>query len=523
MALSTDLVSQFVKITKDDKKVSSGTTVYGTVIYDDKLYVKLDGSELLTPASTTTNVKDGERVTVTIQDHTATINGNISSPSARTEEVNEVAGQVAEMDVVMAHKVTADDIQATNAYINKIIAVTGKYTELEAITAEIENLRAEFIEGEKLKVTDLEAVTAKIETIEASLGNFVEINAEVISTEDLEAINAEITNLKGYTAEFTYLSAVKASIKELDADKLSVKDAEIKYVDIGFANVDEAWFDKFYAESGMIDSVTISEGVVVKELVGVTIKGDLIEAGTLKVDRLIVKGSDGEYYRINTDFAAMPGVEPVEEDQIHGSTIVAKSIAATKLSVEEIAAFEATIGGFHIIGPDEAAGVVGAIYSGAKADTDSSNPGIYLGQDGQVSIGDMDNYIRFRKVSLEDGTEVYKLEISADSILFGDDSKASLDDIRPLTEHVKIRTWVDETGNERPCVELAEGDSDFKQRITNVSSRILDGERVITEMDTEGIESENVTVRNELRQGDWAWVRRDNGNLGLIWKTEVAE
>lgn len=95
MALSNDLISQFVKITNDEEPVSTGATVYGsTVEYNGDIYVQIDGSTMLTPVQTTAGVNAGERVTVYIHDHTATITGNISSPSARTDDVKEVANTV---------------------------------------------------------------------------------------------------------------------------------------------------------------------------------------------------------------------------------------------------------------------------------------------------------------------------------------------------------------------------------------------------------------------------------------------
>lgn len=88
MGLSSDLISQFVKVTNDKPESFKESTVYGTtVVYGDDIYVKLDGSELLTPVDTTANVVDGERVTVMIKNHTATITGNITSPSARGKDV----------------------------------------------------------------------------------------------------------------------------------------------------------------------------------------------------------------------------------------------------------------------------------------------------------------------------------------------------------------------------------------------------------------------------------------------------
>lgn len=91
MALSDDLISQFAKITKDEEKTSTEKTVYGTVVErNGEKYVQFDGSELLTPVASTTNYEADERVIVMIKNHTATITGNITSPSARTTEVEVV-------------------------------------------------------------------------------------------------------------------------------------------------------------------------------------------------------------------------------------------------------------------------------------------------------------------------------------------------------------------------------------------------------------------------------------------------
>ena len=76
MALSTDLISQFVKITNDKPKEKKETTVYGTTVeHNGSLYVKMDGSEILTPVTTTTDMKAGERVTVIkpTESYTATV------------------------------------------------------------------------------------------------------------------------------------------------------------------------------------------------------------------------------------------------------------------------------------------------------------------------------------------------------------------------------------------------------------------------------------------------------------------
>ena len=88
MSLSKDLISQFVKATKDQTAVKKESIVHGTVvIYNDKTYVKIDGSDLLTPAESLSSVEEGERVSITIKDHTATITGNYTATSASSIKV----------------------------------------------------------------------------------------------------------------------------------------------------------------------------------------------------------------------------------------------------------------------------------------------------------------------------------------------------------------------------------------------------------------------------------------------------
>ena len=60
MGLSHDIISEFVKITNDKKEVSKEGIVYATVIQrGDYKYVKIDGSDTITPADTTIDIEDG--------------------------------------------------------------------------------------------------------------------------------------------------------------------------------------------------------------------------------------------------------------------------------------------------------------------------------------------------------------------------------------------------------------------------------------------------------------------------------
>lgn len=86
MGLSRSLIKSFVKATNDSSDNHASTSVRGTaVVTDDKKYVRLDSSEQLTPISEATDVQNGDRVLVTIEDHVATVIGNYTCPaSSRT-------------------------------------------------------------------------------------------------------------------------------------------------------------------------------------------------------------------------------------------------------------------------------------------------------------------------------------------------------------------------------------------------------------------------------------------------------
>lgn len=426
MSLTNDLISQFVRATVDDREPAKESTVYGsTVEHDGRIWVKLDGSELLTPISTTTDVKPNERVTVMIKDHTAVVTGNLSSPSARTDDVKELGSKVTEFEIIIADKVSVEQLTAEVARIKALEAdnVTVK-GELEAAEAIITELQADNLEV-KEKLTAHEADISYLET--------KKLDAEVADLEyakvgDLEATDIEVNNLKGTHATFQEVTAKKfeatdASIKKLDVDKLDAESAKVTYANIDFSNIKEAAIRHIFGETGLIKDLTVGDQTLTGELVGVTISGDLIKANTLKADKLVVKGSDGLYYKMNIEAGAVESAEVSKEELqngLHGTAIIAKTITAEKISVSDLVAFGATIGGYHITNT--------SLYSGVKSSAANTTRGVYLDSDGQMAVGDSSNFLRYYK----DASGKYILEVSADSIRFGASRKTvdeAIDDI----------------------------------------------------------------------------------------------
>lgn len=418
MALSTDLISQFVKVTKDEAKDNKGSTVYGEVVkYNNKDYVKIDGSDLLTPISSSSIVvDDGERVSILIKDHNATVTGNITSPAGTDKSVQNVSQKVTELYSVVAEKATFEQLEAEKARIDDLVAdnVTIK-EQLTADSADIRDLKAKdvTIEG---KLTAAEADIENLETkkLDASVADI-----KYATIENLNSTNADIHNLTGEFADFKVatvdrLNANDANIESLQTNKLDAKDADIKYANIDFSNINEAAVQKLFSDSGIIKDLIVSEGKITGELVGVTIKGDLIEGGTVVADKLVVKGENGLYYKLNTD-GVTTEAEQTEYNSLNGHVIAAKSITATKIAVDDLVAFGATIGGFKIS--------TNSIYSGVKESVNNTTCGIYMDNQGQIAVGDSQNFIKYYK----DENGAYKLDISAKSIKFGA-SNSSIED-----------------------------------------------------------------------------------------------
>lgn len=430
MDLSNDLISQFVKMTNDKSPTKGETTVYGTAVDNNgKIFVKIDGSDIVTPVNTITDVKSGERVIVTIKNHSATITGNASSPSARTDDVKEVKEEVSNVKVLVADKASIGDLEAESARIDNLVAdnVTIK-DNLTASNADIDSLKASNVEiTEKLTANEADISKLKTDKLDASAADI-----KYATIENLEATNAEIHNLDVTYGEFKdlttdKLTAIDASIDNLETNKLSATDADIKYANIDFANIGEAAIENFYAKSGVIQDVVISDGQVTGTLVGVTIKGDLIEGGTVVADKLVIKGEDGLYYKLNTNGETVSS-EQTEYNSLSGTIITAKSVTAEKIAVDDLVAFDATIGGFNITDK--------AIYSGVKNSVDNTTRGIYLDKDGQAVFGDATNFLKYYK----DQNGNYKLEISADSISFGSEKKSVETAINELSESTTANT-----------------------------------------------------------------------------------
>ena len=327
MALSSDLLSQFAKITNDKSEQKNETIVYGTItISDGKTYVQIDGSTISTPITTTTDVKHGDRVTVMIKDHVAVVTGNLTARSATKDNVDQVekdlGNRLDEFDTIVAGKVSTDQLVAVRADINdlkaKDVEVRGKLEaaeadidklvakdvtiegKLEGHDAEFESIDAKFVnvDGKIVaaegKIGKLEATEADFRTLESDYGTFKNLTAE-----NFEAANADIENLKAKDVTIDgKLTANEAAINDLSANKLDANSAVIKDLTADVANIDTLIFG---TASGNVIQTSFANAVIA-QLGNAQIKSAMIEnisaskitAGDVITNNVRVMSEDGK-------------------------------------------------------------------------------------------------------------------------------------------------------------------------------------------------------------------------------------
>ena len=443
MPVSNELLAEFAKVVTPKETRAEFTVVTGRAkSYAGKMYVQIDGSDQLTPiASSTVGIKENDWVTVQIKNHSATVTGNATDPSAGTsyaddikDKVDDVVDQITDFEIVIADKVSTDEFDAQVGRIDKLTADTVNIKEkLTATEADIGKLEADNVTiNQKLTAHDAEIQNLDVTKLSVDIAD-----AKFATIENLEATNADIHNLEADYGSFKELttenfSAVNADIDNLEVTKLNVEDAKLHYANIDFANIGEAAIENFFSKSGMIEDLVVGSGTITGHLVGVTISGDLIEGNTIKADKLVVLGEDGLYYKLNVGGETV-AAEQTEYNSINGSIITANTITAEKINVNDLVAFNATIGGFKITDS--------SLYSGVKESVDNTTRGTYMDDQGQFALGDGSNYLKYYRETVEDGTEIWKLALSASTITLGGSSKPldqTIEEIQEGLENIDV-------------------------------------------------------------------------------------
>ena len=439
MALSHEVVSQFAKLVDNKPKKDEGVTVKGTYkIIGDIEYVQLDGSDVLTPVESTVEAKTGERVQVLIKDHFATVTGNISSPAARSKDVKDLADTVDEQGNTI-QQMDNTIIQQGNSIIQMNTSINQHETTINQHDTKINQQGDQIVSINNTIISQGNSIEANHNSIIAQgnqidsmnntitqhgnnitsmnntiqqHGNKIDQNSNTITQQgnSITEMNSDITILN---SGFTIKDGVITGLSKAVVDNLETNNLNAHYAQIDFANIKMEAVGKLFSDSGIIKDLIVGDQSITGELVGVTIKGDLIETNSLKADRLVIRGEDGLYYKLNIDSLGQATVDSDTKYQngLDGSVIVANSIVAEKIAVDDLVAFGATIGGFNID--------THSLHTHLKDSIDSSASGMFMDDTGQLVFGDGNNFIKYFK----DTNNQWKLVIRSNQISMSSSSK----------------------------------------------------------------------------------------------------
>lgn len=177
--------------------------------------------------------------------------------------------------------------------------------------------------------------------VDAMVGKFDRIIAGDITTDTLGA---------------KFIEATKASIGHLDADSI---DANV--IKAGTVTADKIASKTITAEQLKAGLITAGSGIIADGAIGtaqiadgsitaakvVELNADVIKAGTLSAERLVIVGEDGIIYRLNAASSGLTLTE-LEKDEyknyINGTVIVAKSITAAQIAAQTITGNEILAG-----------------------------------------------------------------------------------------------------------------------------------------------------------------------------------
>ena len=280
MGLSSELASQFAKVTNDSSRNTNGTKLYGTItMLGEVPHVKLDGTEELTPISRTVEVAEDDRVEVMIANHSATVTGNLTDPS---------------IGIVRAGKLETRIEQTA-----KQITLTAEDLE-KKLTASI----TETAEGIRSEVSDLDGrLSGNITTVENGIRNDMANSLASMSdtltglSNDLTGLGEDLTGLEESTN--SSISTINASIESITlnvsnldskitqtaAEIRSEVSAEVTDLNATIANTETGIRDTISIEVASLDSKITQTATSIQTDVSAkfkTVDGEIEKFSTFK-------------------------------------------------------------------------------------------------------------------------------------------------------------------------------------------------------------------------------------------------
>ena len=280
MSLSSDLASQFAKVTNDSSRNTNGTKLYGTItMLGEVPHVKLDGTEELTPISRTVEVAEGDRVEVMIANHSATVTGNLTDPSIGIMRAGNLESQITQ---------TAEQIQLQVSDLEKKLdsKITQTATEIRSEVSDLDGRFSENIATVENGIrNDMTTSLASMSDTLTGLSNdLTGLGEELTGLE--ESTNSSISTINASIESITLnVSNLDSKITQTAAEIRSEVSAEVTDLNATIVNTETGIRDTISAEVASLDSKITQTATSIQTDVSAkfeTVDGEIEKFSTFK-------------------------------------------------------------------------------------------------------------------------------------------------------------------------------------------------------------------------------------------------
>ena len=260
----------------------------------------------------------------------------IAPGAVGSAQLRELAVQYAHINTAAVEQLSANSITALKAYIHELVA--------ESITTD--QLYADLATIALAQITTANIENANIDW--AQIGTLVADVAEIAKAHlgDADIDWAQIDNLTAAVAEIAKVEIGEAVIDGAQITDGTITNAKIENAAIDTAKIALGAITTALIATGAVGTAQIADGSITSAKI-VSLDADVINAGTLSVDRLLLKGPDGLFVAINATDEGLTSEQLSQEEYqsaISGTVLVARSVTADKIAAKSITANEIAAG-----------------------------------------------------------------------------------------------------------------------------------------------------------------------------------
>lgn len=246
---------------------------------------------------------------------------------------------------------TVDNITNNNGQVDGD-AIDGIYSRqvIDLENAIVQSAYIQDLSTKYLTVSgELTAVKADVGQLKANQITVDYLNANYATIQQLNAVKADVGQLKANQITVEYLDAHYASIDSLDALEIRVNELDANQITVDYLKANFAEIDLANIKNGCITTAMIGNSVITSAQIAdssitdakiVNLTANKIVAGTLSVERLIIRGATNSIvYELNNITGALQSknVETLNGEILTDRTITADKIVAKSITSGEIA------------------------------------------------------------------------------------------------------------------------------------------------------------------------------------------